>query len=58
MVACELKKYFLFFKWPSLQQITPRNTLCVNAPLERKENEIENFNYKLLYSLIRQSVKY
>ena len=27
------EKTFLFFKWPSLRRITPRNKLCVNAPV-------------------------
>ena len=29
------KMFFLFFKWPILQRITPRNSLCVNAASER-----------------------
>ena len=28
------KNIFLFFKWPRLRRITPRNTLCVNAALD------------------------
>ena len=33
MVVCFLKKnHILFFKWPSLRHIVPRNMLCVNVP--------------------------
>ena len=34
------KNIFLFFKWPSLRRIMPRNTLCVNSPLGRVEEPV------------------
>ena len=40
MVICLLKNIILFFKWPRLWRIMPRNTLCVNAALERGEGFI------------------